>query len=292
MNQHILYQSYGSADLLNECKFALLRLSRVLGANTPPIIIYTDQPDEFIRFSDILPITTRKIDAKQISDWKGRHQFVHRVKIEVIRDCLQSRPGKLLYMDSDTCVTGPLTPVFNSIDKFNVLFHENEGKIADGRNLHFRKWKKFLDNNSVRELQAFPPQTTDMWNAGVIGLDITHLPLLTEVLSLTDTIYPLFSKHTAEQFSFCYTFRKHNINMKGTAHTIFHYWNLKEFRILLERFFRNNAALPLTELAALTTQIMPQKIVQEKQQFRQRSFLGKMIQKAKGTEWTINKYYS
>ncbi|RXK80944.1 hypothetical protein [Filimonas effusa] len=291
MNTYIVFQSYGAPALLDECKFALLRLYRMLGDQTPQVVVYTDQPHEFEPFAAIVPLTIREMNAQLISQWKGQHQFVHRVKIEVIKDCLAGRQGKLIYMDSDTCVTSALPDLLERISAAQVVFHIPEGKIGAGGNLHFRKWKQFLQSAPNPALQFPDPLHIEMWNAGVIGLHNSHLPLLDEVLALTDELYPLFPRHTVEQFAFCYTFQKNNIHISEAADIVFHYWNLKEFRILLGRFFTQHAAVPLQELAALTDSIQPQPIVNDKMQFEQLPFFKKIIQKAKGNTWSINRYY-
>lgn len=292
MDTYIVFQSYGAPELLDECKFALLRLYRVLGNEAPPVIVYTDQPQVFEPFSSLLPLTTRELNAELINTWKGSHKFVHRVKIEVIKDCLTNRQGKLLYMDSDTCVTSSLSRLFEHIDPDNVVFHLPEGKIGDGGNLHFRKWKQFLQDNSTLKDQQPNPLAIEMWNAGAIGLHSSHLPLLEEVLALTDELYPLFPRHTVEQFSFCYIFQKHNIRISEASHIIFHYWNLKEFRVLLHRFFTQNSASPLDKLAVLTDIILPQPIVNDKMKFQQLPFFRKLFRKIEGSVWSIDQYYS
>lgn len=292
MNAYIVFQSYGAPELLDECKFALLRLHRILGDEIPPVIVYTDQPQEFEPFANLLPLTTCELNAELINTWKGSHKFVHRVKIEVIKDCLTARHGKLLYMDSDTCVTGSLSGLLEHIDADNVLFHLIEGKIQDAGNLHFRKWKQFILNNDALKNQSPDPLTIEMWNAGVIGLQSSHLPLLDEVLKLTDELYPLFPRHTVEQFAFCYIFQKHGIHISKASHIVFHYWNLKEFRSLLHRFFTRQAEKPLSELAVLTDAILPQPIVNDKMRFQQLPFFKKLLQKAKGSTWSIDRYYS
>lgn len=290
MNTYIVFQSYGAAELLDECKFALLRLYRVLGKDAPPVIVYTDQPQEFEPFASLLSLTTREINAELIDKWKGNHKFVHRVKIEVIKECLAARQGKLLYMDSDTCVTSSLSQLFEHLDAGNVVFHVSEGQIGNGGNLHFRKWKQFLVDTDVLKDQSQDPLTTEMWNAGVIGLHSSHLPLLDEVLELTDELYPLFPRHTVEQFSFCYIFQKHRIRISEASHIIFHYWNLKEFRSLLRRFFAKHTAIPLDQLAVITDNILPQPIVSDKMKFQQLPFFKKLFRKASGKVWAIEQY--
>ena len=290
MNTYIVYQSYGAPELLDECKFALLRLYRILGKQTPQVVVYTDQPHEFEPFAAIVPLTIREMNAQLIGQWKGKNQFVHRVKIEVIKDCLLNRQGKLIYMDSDTCVTSALPELLDRIDTGRVVFHIPEGEIGAGGNLHFRKWKQFLQSNKNLPLQSPDPLKIEMWNAGVIGLHDSHLPLLDEVLALTDELYPLFPRHTVEQFAFCYTFQKHSIHISEAADIIFHYWNLKEFRTLLRRFFTQHTSVPLQELATLTDTILPQPIVNDKLQFEQLPFFKKIIQKAKGNTWSIDRY--
>ena len=129
----LLYQAYGSAEIINECKYSLLRLYETYQCHQqqPPLaIIYTDQPAAFNSFQAKLSLNLQAISAQQIQQWKGPHNFVHLVKIEVIKDCLLHYPGKIIYTDTDTIIEKPLDDIFSNISSSSVFFHEFEGSLA------------------------------------------------------------------------------------------------------------------------------------------------------------------
>jgi hypothetical protein len=291
MKEYLLFQAYGLQEVIDECKFALLRLLTVYSpATCPPVVIYTDQPDAFALFNPGITLHIRLIQADDITRWKGSNRFVHRVKIEVIKDCLQRYPGKLVYMDTDTYCLQPLDEVFQKIAPAFVFFHEDEGTIRPAHNLHFQKWKNFLLSGTAQALLPEKALDTHMWNAGCIGLDSSHLPLLDEVLEWTDKLYPLFPRHTVEQFSFCYVFQQQGITIAPAGSYVFHYWNLKEFRKVLNVFFTSGRYNSLPEWAAQSLQLDPRQIIAEKESYEHSSFFSRLLKKLRGRHWRIEQY--
>jgi hypothetical protein len=289
--QYILYQAYGNVAIINECKYALLRLMDVYAnSNKPQVIIYTDSYKDFEIFKNDIDIIFEQVDQQLIKHWRGAIDFVHRVKIEVIKDALTKYSGKVIYCDTDTYCLTPLDDMFKSVTPSNVFLHINEGELALPPTLHLRKWKKFLTVTSIPEFSSLSPLKTTMWNAGVIGLDESHLCYINEVLELTDKLYPMFNKHTVEQFAFCYTFQKNSVNISGAHSFIFHYWNLKEFRLLLQNMFEKYKEADIGQLVELSREVLPERIVADKLKFEKSRFITKFANWLAGKRWTINRY--
>ncbi len=292
MHQYLIFQAYRNIAVIHECKYALLRLLSVY-KNSPDvhdIIIYTDMPEAFDIFNHTLAITIEEVDNEKIALWRGQIDFVHRVKIEIIKDALQKFEGKAIYMDTDTYCNRTLHPLFESISASQAFFHCNEGTIAQPQTLHLKKWKRFLTKKNPVFVNEPNPLQITMWNAGVIGLEVSHLPLLDTVLKVTDNLYPLFTKHTAEQFAFCYTFQSAQVNILAAAPYIFHYWNLKEFRLLLAAFFADYSTADMNMLINLSEQILPEQIVDAKLRFQKAPVLEKFFKKISGKAWDIDNY--
>jgi hypothetical protein len=291
MKEYLLYQAYGNVAIINECRYALLRLIKAYSnqpAVPPQVIIYTDKPAEFEMFAGELPITLQQVSNEDITGWRGRIDFVHRVKIEVIKKCLTDFPGKIIYADTDTCCLQPLEDVYNSISRQNVFFHQYEGTIDTAA--QFRKWKKFLLGASIPEVEHPSPLHIQMWNAGIIGLEQSHLPILDEVLSLTDKLYNQFPKHIVEQFSFCYIFQRHNITISDGTPFFFHYWDLKEFRQLLQHFFTQHKGESMERLVEKSLGISPEKILADKTTFAEAGLVKKLAAYISRSHWKIGKY--
>ncbi|RFM30461.1 hypothetical protein [Deminuibacter soli] len=291
MTKSLLYQAYGQAGIINECRYSLLRLLATYGNQPiPDVVVYTDQPEAFAAFKEKMPLHIQTITAAGITAWKGNIQFVHRVKIEIIKHCLQQRGGKVIYLDTDTYCLDTCEHLFNAIQPNQVLFHADEGRIDQPQNLHMRKWKQFLETNAIAALREPNALHTHMYNAGLIGLSAEHLPVVEAALTLTDALYPLFPRHTVEQFSFCYSFQQKGIAIKEAADQVFHYWDLKEFRDLLQRFFEKYTGNTVDALAAKSADILPAAIVTDKRLYNNRNTLQKLISNIGGKAWTIDRY--
>jgi hypothetical protein len=295
MQNYILYVAYGSINNINECRYALLKYidkySADLSGNTS-IIIYTDQPHFFTLFTNFSNnITIKEVSLLQVKEWRGADDFVFRTKIKIIQDFFSTHTGNLLYCDTDTFVLTSLQPIFSSIEQGNFYMHLYEGVLGDKSNTYFKKWDKFLSRNSI-EYNGKKMQYSNqlqMWNAGVLGLNSDNSDFLNDVLSLSDNIYKKFPKHIAEQFAFGYCMQKRNV-IRSSAESIFHYWDLKEFRIVLNKFFGTYQGLAIDELIQkanlldmLTAQI-------EKDRFKHAGLFEKLKNKLQGRKFDINKY--
>src|SRR5215203_5382796 len=242
----ILYQAYGGAGFINECRFSLLKYLQLYNLKPPSttgIFIYTDQPH---LFSDFLPyfhhLEFIPLKNETVKLWRGPHDFVHRFKIEMILDFLTRFDGNLLYCDTDTYAITALEDVFEAIEHGVFYMHEYEGLIDKSKYPSFHKWEDFLATTRIdyNTKQVEFDKTLKMFNAGIIGLPADKKEVLKDVLALTDNIYSKFPKHIAEQFAFSYCLQKHG-TVKPADFALSHYWNLKEFRQLLSTFFAKNA---------------------------------------------------
>lgn len=204
------------------------------------IWIYTDQPEFFEQFKDCpLRLHFKKINIAQIEKWKGKIDFVHRVKIEMLLDFSKDKQGQILYLDTDVYFAKPISEIFETIANKQLCMHLMEGLIHETDNVIFQKLSKFIKQNQPLQIEGRSlniPDDTAMWNAGVLGFHTDYNYLLEDVLQFTDVVYPLFPKHVIEQFAFSFYFQ--NASPIKTAHTyIFHYWNLKEIRFIFDSFF-------------------------------------------------------
>lgn len=289
MTKYLFFIAYGRSDIFHECKYALLRLIAVYAVQkTPPpeIIVYTDNPGEFSLFRDRLTIHIHEITAEQVRAWRGEIDFVFRPKIEMLLDCVGRFSGKLLYLDCDTYCLQSLDGLFNTLTDTGVVMHTCEGPIGRLTNIHIRKWRAFLK----RTRGLSDALRMDMWNAGTIGFTPINAPLLHEVLTTTDEIHRKFPRHTVEQFAFGYTFQKHDLHITAAAPYLFHYWNLKEFRVILERFFEKYAGASLSLLLEKSALILPEIIHPDKMAYERISSLKRRFMKWRGKDWKIQPY--
>lgn len=282
---YIVFQAYGDEGILCECLFALLSLSRFYTGKEPQnlqIWIYTDKPEFFKSFSDCpLQLFFKTLDSKQLTEWRGHINFVHRVKIALLIDFTANHKGNILYLDTDIYVLQRPDELINAIYNGKKYMHIDEGRIKDRANPISRKLQTFLSKNKLQlsnKEEICVPDDTSMWNAGVLGFRTGDIPL-DEVLELTDNIYPRFPKHIVEQFAFSLYMQKDGA-IQTAAPYILHYWNLKELRPVLISFFHHYANATWAELLNSSTMIKIPAYLQEKAAFyKNRSVVDKLMKK-------------
>ncbi|MFI5195962.1 MAG: glycosyltransferase [Chitinophagales bacterium] len=280
---YIVFQCYGHERVFHECAYALLSLSRLYGpgklSNTE-IWIYTDNPVWFGSFKDCsLPLKYKAIDNNTIKQWSGKIDFVHRVKIEILKDFTSHEKGNILYLDTDVVFTHSIDKMMKDINEGKLYMHIMEGIISEEGNAVLRKLNKYLQQDGKRELNEKPLQSMAMWNAGVLGFNTKHTGLLDEVLAFTDNEYPKFPKHIIEQFAFSVFFQLKD-TVKAAAPYIFHYWNLKEAGLVLSSFFSHFKDKSWEELTRLSSLVQIHTLMQEKANFfRNRGLAGSVLNK-------------
>ena len=280
---YIVFQCYGNESIFHECTYALLSLSRLYAPGelkNTEIWIYTDNPGWFSSFKDCtLPLHYRQVDDKIIRAWKGEINFVHRIKIEVLKDFIKDRTGNILYLDCDIVITHPIDQLFKNINSGQLYMHVREGLISDRSNKVLAKLHHHYKNKSPLKIKEKPVHEFAMWNAGVLGFNTKYSYILDEVLTFTDSEYAKFPKHVIEQFAFSIYFQQAGL-VKAAAPYIFHYWNLKEARTVLSSFFENFKDKSWEELTRYSSLVQMHALMQEKTNFyRNRGLMGGILSK-------------
>jgi lipopolysaccharide biosynthesis glycosyltransferase len=279
---YIVFLCYGNESTLHECAYALLSLSRLYRPEELAgyeIWIYTDNPGWFQNFKDCkLPLHYRTIDTATIKLWRGKIDFTHRVKIELLKDLVKDKTGNILYVDSDAVFTHRIDKVFADIEAGKLYMHVNEGVVSDNGNPILKKLNGHLQKNVSMKVNGKPVHDLAMWNAGVLGFNTKANYLLDEVLTFTDSQYPQFPKHVVEQFAFSVYFQQAGL-VKSAASYIVHYWNLKEVRQILSSFFAHFGNSSWDELVRNSQLIQMPVLMQEKGNFYSNRSITKALQK-------------
>lgn len=283
--QYIVYQAYGKRDILNEVLVSISSLYKVTSFSTrPQIVIFTDSTSYLASF---LPTEIQLIDTpiSKWKEWKGIQNFVHRAKIEMLRHFSDSFSGDVLYCDTDTYFVSDPKNMFNQIAKGDLIMHLDEGALRNSDNLVFRKLEKFLRNYQCQGKSI--PSETHMWNAGVLGFSTNDKPILDQVLALSDDLYASFQKHVMEQLAFSVCFQQ------KTRHecqdVIFHYWDFKEYRQLLDQFFQKNEGQRFESWTKEIETYNPIKMYDSKLKFLKKPYLLRKALKFFGKGYQIGK---
>lgn len=233
----IVLQAYGATVNLNQnifCFLTLLHQWRQVRESVPAeveVVIYTDQPAVFKKFFGPLPrLRYEDLGPNRIKAWRGSIDFVHRVKVEMLKNAAQKHPqSQIFYVDGDTLFLRDPTELFSEINGAHSWMHELENVIEQGSDPISKKLTRFLRRREfqVGSEKIRVPTDLAMWNAGVLGFAPEFAPQLINVLTLTEQLYSSYPKHVMEQLAFSYYLQKFT-QVRESRHVILHYWRQKE----------------------------------------------------------------
>lgn len=224
MNYFVI-QCYGKERILREAKFCVLSLLKFIKDDASYcIVLYTDNNSFFDDIRD--HVVFEPMLPEMVQQWKGEHNFVHRVKVMMLLDFVSKYEGKFLYLDSDTWFKKSPEELFKNIDDSNAVMHLPEAQLKSNTNPIIKKIHRFVKANSFKldngeEVKI--PIEYSMWNAGVIGLTTNTKTILEKVLELTDKMLLAYQKHVMEQLAFSYYLQK-EFTPRRCDDVIEHYW--------------------------------------------------------------------
>ncbi len=240
-----VYQAYGLKEILEQTLFSVVSLFKILPQDSPhKAMIYTDQPDYFKSFCKSFESRIEIVHQpmEQFQRWRGAIDFVHRVKLEVLRDAGKRFNGPLIYLDGDTYFLKDPSCFDQKINDENSLMHIAEAQLNEGRDPLTKKICKFAKKNQFElngKLVPLRPQST-MWNAGVIGISHDNKKLLDDMIELTDKMFVVYPKHVIEQLAVS-VILDWKTKLHATDDFIYHYWNQKpEYQEAIQSFFADN----------------------------------------------------
>lgn len=291
---YIVYQAYGSVDILNEALYSILSFYKVHGIeqNDIQLVLYTDNVAHFESIIGKGKILFKEINAELLKKWRGDIDFVHRVKIEILIDfSTELEQDNVLYLDSDICVLKPATEIFEGISKGIFYMHDSEGSLSESDFRLILKLGKFIKSHhsQLRALGFDVPLATKTWNAGVIGFNASKKNVLKKVLCFTDNVYKIYPKHIIEQFGFSFYLGK-EAEVVSTSDCFYHYWSFKEFRQVLNDFFEHHKTSKLETLISELDLISPIKIGEPKRIYDAMHWLPKAFRKMKKNRWIMPNY--
>jgi len=260
----VLYQVYGKKNLFNQVLFSILTLHYFLQKEkeTFEIVVYTDNPHYFKAYQTSLNLKLETLTAQQIEEFKGEDNFVHRVKICVIKDCLAKYKKNVFYLDSDTYFNQSPLQLISQIDSETSIMNTNDYDLQNAEELYENgDWLKI--RRAIRDYEyevdgkvVKIPLSTRMWNAGIIGISYENKNLVDDVLKLTDQIYKNKKVFTVEQFAFSYCLQN-KTRLITTGDVITHYWPnhigmywKNQYDDYISRFLRENKFKSVDEQAA------------------------------------------
>lgn len=285
MANYLIYQAYGSPDILNEALFSILSYLRQPAGAT--VLVYTDNPAHFRAvLGELAGVVCVPIEPAQWRAWRGDIDFVHRVKIMVLQHAAAHYAGSLLYVDTDTLFTQSPAEIFGLLSQGQRFVHVSEGRLNDGNALN-RKINRVLQARDMPALVGGPiAPATQMYNAGVLGLRSSDAPLLAEVLALTEQLYRHYPKHVMEQLAFSVVWARSG-PVREAAPWVYHYWNLKEIRPVLGVLLTPQPGRTLAEWQAHAVRLNVPALAEGKARFRALPGWQRAVRRWLGRGWQL-----
>ncbi len=237
-------------------------------------IVYTDDKEIFEQNLDGININYEVLTSENIKHYINNLGYIHRIKICVIKLCLQKYKRDILFVDSDTFFLKSPLDIVNKISDNTTIFHAKEFELLEGDDYYGKKNWNFgyfpqdvlgsvIKKNNIK-LKAGEIKiclNVEMWNSGIIGISISNLPLLDDVLRLTDQLSKKSGYFIAEQFAFSYIFLKKTTII--SANDVVYHYNipyLKEiYNLNITSFLGENKNTPLNFKAKKAVQLTEQK---------------------------------
>ena len=172
------------------------------------VIVHTDNPDWFAQRLGNLPVEYRLLTQERVRELKREIQFIHLLKITVVRDLLKEIREPLLYADSDTFFTSSAAPVFEAIGPGTSVLHVREYTFRSMLTNDcpvMRRWGEFLRDHPLTHPDGTCSHVDldlSSWNAGVMGLDPETLPFFEDIDSMAVQIFLGTGSHASEQYAY------------------------------------------------------------------------------------------
>lgn len=264
MRHKIVYLVHGEPGFHDQARYSALTLLALLlraGEDQIGIHVYTDRP-ELVPVHPL--IVAHPLDPAQMRVWRGPLDYVHRIKLEVLRRAERELGTPLVYVDCDTRWRSlPLAelealhaPVGEARSPMYLHLFEEEVSAGSAPS-YFQLLMRKRAALAARQLRAQPPW--QVWNVGTIGVPAGAEGFFDEALALNDELLPEARvRRTIEQLALALV-ACDRFELRPFDHRLTHYWNYGyELPVVLRRFFdRLPTGLGVEQLAQACAEYEP-----------------------------------
>ena len=245
MRNKVVYLSHGGQQFHDQTRFSVLTLlARLLaeGRSDIAIAIYTDRP-ELAPKHELIKVAPLAVE--DLRRWRGPLDYVHRVRLEILRRAVQDIGLPFIYVDSDTRWLKIPDPQFAALrppgtdrertDKPAFFMHTIEGEVSP---TFFPQYYRFL---RAREAQLKSsglqtPRPWIMWNAGTLGVPPGADNFFSETLSLCDEFLPYVRSRNCLDQLIMSMLAASRFRIAALDDCVHHYWKFNsETAVVLRR---------------------------------------------------------
>lgn len=199
------------------------------------VVVHTDRPDWFEPWLKAFPVEYRPLTQERIRELKRDIQFIHLLKITLVRELLEAVQSDLLFVDSDTFFRSSAEPIFDWVGPGQAVLQKREytfaAMLTDKRlPPDHRLWGEFLRDQALK-LSDGSLKKVDLslssWNAGAIGLSPTMLDLFDDVDAMAVEIFKGTGSHVSEQYAYSIQLGE-KTRLRDCEASLFHYHQVYE----------------------------------------------------------------
>lgn len=186
------------------------------------IIVFTNRP-EYYRRAQVEVMT---LTDEQMNEWRGKHQYLFRIKIMAVDYLHQQYPDDdLLFMDCDTFLYGRLDEMKSRIQSGAGLMHLCEGHPSKMKGRSRQMWNT-MNGRTVRNITI--GERHALWNSGVIGIPASKASqVISDWLALCDYMLDAgVEAFNLEEYALSIALLEHTQLMATDDH-VGHYWGNK-----------------------------------------------------------------
>lgn len=248
MRHKILYLVHGDIGFHHQAIYsAATLLHLLLESKRADVVIhvYTDRPELWPAHPQV---TTHRLEAEDLKRWRGPLDYVHRIKLEVLRRAESELGLPLVYVDCDTRWLAVPVDAFEALHtrtgtgKPPLYMHTFEEEVSEhSAPAYFRLLKGKSRQLAEWGIHSHPPWR--VWNAGTIGVPVGSEGLFADVLTVNDGLLPDATvRRTIEQLALSLVVDE-RFELRPFDTWLRHWWAYGyELPFVLRRFFKD---LPL-----------------------------------------------
>lgn len=243
VRHRIVYLSHGGETYYQQTRYSALTLLDLLLAQRREdicIYVYTDRPEAFPQHPLIV---CKSLSPEELQRFRGPHDYVHRIKLEVLRRAEREIGLPLVYVDSDTRWVSIPDEAFGSLHepavaRPPVYMHAYEEPISANSAVAYYRLLS-ARRESLKNWSVDNESHWQVWNTGTIGVSPASQGLFDTALELNDELYPHSTvKPFIEQLAVSLLVVS-RCEIKPFETYLVHFWKYgNEFPELVRRFFR------------------------------------------------------